>query len=285
MLLCSQEGTVGFGDTYFSHVARHVPKHPCTCGEWYDKCEPRAGIADAIRAAGTTDFEWSDLASVPIPKLFRSPLRRFWPLARSTRLPIVCALPHSARRGLFARFYRENELMINGLGLSGKYDTYFDGCKDLVRLELMRTIIPNIKILHSVRHPGAYLYHFHKRGENQYSKRLSHWARYHRHARRFAERVPADNYLAVTYEHIVRRPAEFASSFAKFVGKPPADTTDADRLRTSEIHIMGNRMRERADRVLDYSSTWRGKMPHAVEKMADDAIRDDEWYASLYNLD
>jgi hypothetical protein len=283
MLLCSQNGTVGFGDTYFSHVPRHVPKHPCTCGKWYDQCAPRADIATTITAAGTPDFAWNQLASVPIPNAFRSPLRRFWPLARSTSLPLVRAIPDAARRRLFKRYYRENELMLDGLEQSGKYDVYFDGCKDLVRLELLRSIFPEIKVLHVVRHPGAYLYHFHKLGEAMYAKRLKHWARYHRHARRFSNFITADNYLAVTYEHIVQEPAMFAGEFGEFAGKPQADTTDADRIRREDIHVMGNRMRETTERVLDYSNTWRGKMPAIAEKMADDVVRQDPWYSSLFN--
>lgn len=282
MLLCSQQGTVGFGDTYFSHVPRHYPKHPCTCGKWYDKCSPRADILAAIVADGNPGFIWDQLATVPIPGMFRSSLRRFWPLARSTSLPVVAAIPDRLRKTLFSRYYRENELMIAGLSSSGNYDVYFDGCKDLVRAELLRTLLPDIKALHVVRHPGAYLYHFHKLGEAMYAKRLSHWARYHRHARQFSDRVGEGNYMAVTYEHIVQKPAQFAGEFAAFVGNPTFDTTDADRIRRSNIHVMGNRMRETADRVLDYSNTWREKMPAAAIDLADEVVRQDSWYSSLF---
>lgn len=285
MIVCSQPATVGFGDTYFSHDPRFYPKHPCTCGEWYDKCAPRADIARAIAAGGVKDFEWGQLASVPIPNMFRNSLRRFWPLARSTSLPVVRAIPDAARKMLFARFYRENQLMLDGLGQSGNYEIYFDGCKDLVRLELLRSMVPDIKILHVVRHPGAYLYHFHKRNEYLYAKRLSHWARYHRHARHFSGLVPEENYLAVTYESIVRDPAKFVGRIAEYLSMPNANTADADRIRRSDIHVLGNRMRETVDRVVDYSDTWRGKMPESIERMVDETVQRDDWYASLYQAD
>ena len=172
--------------------------------------------------------------------------------------------------------------MVEGLEHSEKYDYYVDGCKFLVRTELLRSMIPDIKILNVVRHPGAYLYHFHKLGTVQYEKQLRHWVRYNNHARDFSQLIPTENYLAVTYEFIVQQPEEFVAQFAKFAGMSEIDSTDPGRFRKSEIHIIGNRMRETAERVLDYSNTWRGKMPASVEKIADDTIRQDSWLRSLY---
>jgi Sulfotransferase family len=282
MLLCSQPRTIGFGDTYFSHDPKHFPKHPCTCGLWYDECPPRVDSQNAIREGGFPEFEWSRAIAVPVPSFFPRRLRRFWPLMRSASLPVIRTFPHNVRTGLFGRYYRENQLMIDGLERSGKYDFYIDGSKYLVRTELLRSMIPNIKILNVVRHPGAYLYHFHKRGTAKYATQLHHWIRYNNHARYFSRLVPSENYLAVTYESIVQSPAQFLNQIAAFLGMSEINTTDPGRFRRSEIHVIGNRMRETAERVLDYSNTWRGKMPPPIEKMADDTIAQDSWLRSLY---
>ena len=50
MLMSSQPRVVGFGDTYVPPNPDHYPKHPCTCGSWYEECPPRVAIADAIRS-------------------------------------------------------------------------------------------------------------------------------------------------------------------------------------------------------------------------------------------
>ena len=88
--------------------------------------------------------------------------------------------------------------------------------------------------------------------------------------------------MAVTYESIVQQPERFLDEMEKFMGMTETHSSDRSRIRRSQVHIIGNRMRETADRVLDYSNTWRGKMPASVEEMADEAIRKDEWLRSLY---
>ena len=91
-----------------------------------------------------------------------------------------------------------------------------------------------------------------------------------------------DDYFPVTYESIVRQPEGFLAEFAKFIDVDNFDLTEANVLRRSQIHVIGNRMREDADRVLDYSNTWRGKLPAEVEKEADQIIQSDDWFSTLY---
>jgi len=283
MLLCSQPRIIGFGDTYVNSDPRHYPKFPCTCGLWYDQCPPRAAIAKAIRLGGLPDFEWDRASPGPVPKRLHWKLRQNWPLAKSASLPFVRRIPHILRKSLFRKFYLENLLMIQALANDGGYDFYFDGCKDLVRFELLRSAIENIKVLHVIRHPGAYLYHFHKLGDHQYERRLRHWTRYNQHARDMAQLVPADNYLAVTYEFIVQQPELFVSRIEKYFGMIETHTVDHARLRRSRIHVTGNRMRESADRVLDHSNDWRGKIPKSVEQVADQTVARSDWLRSLYH--
>jgi len=282
MLLCSQPRVIGFGDTYLPSDPRHYPKHPCTCGRWYDECSPRVAIRDAIHSGGITDYKWDRASAAPVPRHLPWKLRQKWPLLKSDSLPFFRGLPHALRKTLYRQFYLENTLMLQGLDETGDYDIYFDGCKSLVRTELLRSMIPNIKLLHLVRHPGAFFYHFHRNGETQYERRLRQWFRYNRHAHNFARLVPEENYLAVTYESIVQQPELFVDKMVSFMEMTETHSDDRARIRRSQIHIIGNRMRETADRVLDYSNTWRGKMPAAVEEKADEAIRKDSWLRSLF---
>ena len=92
MLLGSQPRSVGFGDTYVSHVPRHYPKHPCTCGNWYDECAPRAAAFKAIQDGGFPDCRWDNITAIPIPGWFPTRFRRFLPsrcLAHNFRFRVM----------------------------------------------------------------------------------------------------------------------------------------------------------------------------------------------------
>lgn len=283
MLMSSQPRVVGFGDTYVPPNPDHYPKHPCTCGSWYEDCPPRAAIASEIRSAGITNYSWDKATATPVPKWLPWKIRQKWPLAKSSSLPLYRGMPDALRKIIYRRFYLENTLMLHGLENTGMYDVYFDGSKSVVRTELLRSVIPDLKVVHMVRHPGAYFYHFHKLGNTQPATRLRHWFRYHHHARSLTRSMSPENVLVVTYESVVKHPEQFVKTMEGFVGMKEAHSEDRSRIRRSQVHVIGNRMRETADRVLDYSSTWRGKMPAEVEAMADEAIRQDDWLRELYS--
>lgn len=282
MLLCSQPRIVGFGDTYVAPDPAHYPQHPCTCGRWFDECPPRIAIRDAVRSGGIEDYDWDRASATPVPKWLPGKIRQIWPFVRPSSLPLFRAIPTSARNFRYRRFYLETELMLKGLEETGDYDIYIDGCKSLVRAELLRTAIPDLKVLHMIRHPGAFLYHFHRLGQLNYDKYLRRWRRYNHHARQFGKLLPGENYKAVTYESIVQDPEAFVEQMVDFMGMTEVHSEDCARIRRPQTHIIGNRMRETVDRVLDFSNTWRGKMPANVEDKANEMIARDDWLASLY---
>lgn len=280
MLLCSQPRSIGFGDTYFK---QDNPKNLCTCGVPFVECLPRCEIQNEIRLGGIDDFTWGTATAVPVPRSLSVRARKYWPLWREISLRGVRLIPRFLRRGLFGRFYLENTLMWSALEKSGRYDYYFDGCKDQVRLELLRTEIPDLKVIHMVRHPGAYLYHFLRLGEHRHIQRLHQWARYHRRARRFRDLVGARNYLAVTYEYVVQDSGAFLRDIARFLQMDEVYDTPPFLLRRSEIHIQGNKMRKTADRVLNLAHTWRGELPEELEAEANAALRRLPWAAALFD--
>ena len=283
MLMSSQPRVVGFGDTYVPPNPDHYPEHPCTCGSWYEECPPRVAIANAIRSGGIPDYSWDRATAAPVLKHLPWKLRQKWPLVKSSSLPFHRSMPDSLRRFLYRRFYLENALMLQGLEDTGMYDVYFDGSKSVVRTELLRSTIPDIRVVHMVRHPGAYFYHFHRIGDTQYEKHLRHWFHYHHHARSLTGSMAPEKVLVITYESIVKYPEQFVETMEGFVDMKQSDSSDRSLIHRSQVHVIGNQMRETADRVLDYSNTWRGKMPAEVEEMADEAIRQDSWLRELYS--
>jgi len=279
MLLCSQPRCIGFGDTYFGRQSD--PRNLCTCGVPFIECPPRCDAQREIRDGGLLDFTWGTATAVPVPRWLAVGARKYWPLTRSVSLHAVRLIPVPVRRRLFNRYYRENRLMLRGLARSGKYDIYFDGCKDPVRLELLRTEIANLKIIHMIRHPGAYVYHFYRLGERDHVRKLAQWARYHRRIRSFLELVGAENYRAITYEHVVGQPGAFLNEMAGYLGLAEVYDESPVMLHRSAIHIQGNRMRKTADRVLNLANAWRSKLPTELESLANRTLASLPWAETL----
>lgn len=281
MLLCSQPRSIGFGDTYFGGDSD--PKNMCTCGVPFLECPPRVESQTEIQQGGIKDFSWATATPVPTPRWISGNMRKHWPLSRSISLAPVMATPTWLRRRLFRKYYLENRLMLSGLARSGQYDYYFDGCKDPVRLELLKTELSGLKVIHIVRHPGAFVYHFHRLGYENPEKRLSQWIRYHSRIRSIVEDLDEKNYLAVTYEYVVEDTGSFLRDVANFLGMEKVDDSPPFLLKRSEIHIQGNSMRKTADRVLNMANKWRGNIPDHMDLEARATLQQLPWAAAMYD--
>lgn len=281
MLLCSQPRSIGFGDTYFGGDSD--PKNMCTCGVPFLECPPRVESQAEIRQGGIDDFSWATATPVPTPGWISADMRKHWPLSRAISLGPIQAMPAGVRRRLFRKFYLENRLMLSGLAKSGLYDYYFDGCKDPVRLELLRTEFNQLKVIHIVRHPGAFVYHFYRLGGKNPEKRLGQWIRYHSRIRSIVKNIDDDNYLVATYEYVVENTGSFLRDVADFLGMEKVDDSPPFMLKRDQIHIQGNRMRKTADRVLNMANKWRGKIPEHMDREARATLHKLPWAAELYN--
>ena len=201
----------------------------------------------------------------------------------SSSLSVLRMIPTSLRRVLFKKFYRENRLMVESMRDSGLYDYYFDGCKIATRVELLRTEIPNMKVVHLVRHPGAILYHDQRYGTENVNARLAHWLRFHRRCRKFQKLLGNENYLPVPYEKIVQDPTAFLRRAASFLKMTDVQLENADIIDRSKVHILGNAMREKVQRIIDYSNTWRDHVPAKRQAMATETFRKMDWVVDLYS--
>ena len=245
-------------------------------------CQPRVSIAQAIRDGGIRDFQWERMSAVPMPKKWPRSAAGYWPLSTSTLLPVMRSIPGPLRSVFFKRFYLENQLILQHLERTGEFDYYFDGCKIINRLEFLRTQIPDIKVIHMVRHPGAILYHDLKYGLTNVSPRMPLWSRYHQRARRFQTLCGPDNYLAVPYEKMVQDPGYFLHRVQAFLKMKEVHDKNPELIDRSGVHILGNRMRETVDRIIDYSNTWRDHLPQDQLQLAEDTFRNVPWVVNLY---
>jgi hypothetical protein len=173
--------------------------------------------------------------------------------------------------------------MLDYLESDGRYDYYFDGCKSLTRLELLRTEIPDLRVIHLVRHPGAILYHDQKYGIRKAPNRLERWVQYHSRAHRFQQIVGEDRYLAVPYEKIVQDPGYFLGRVSTFLGMECASDGDPAVIDRSRVHILGNAMREKVERILDFSNTWREHVPEPSQVAADKCFQGVPWIVDLFS--
>ena len=160
---------------------------------------------------------------------------------------------------------------------------YFDGSKIPSRLELLRTEIPDIKLIHMVRHPGAILYHDQRFGTYNVESRLAHWIRFQRRSRKFQSILGSDNYLAVLYEKIVQEPAIFLRRVASFLNMQDIQLDDAGFINRSKVHILGNAMRENVQQIIDYSNIWREHVPAESQTLADRTFHNEDWAVDMYN--
>lgn len=279
-LLTSQPRSIGFGDTYFDPT--NSPKHLCTCGRTFLECEPRAGIAQAIRDGGMTEFSWETMSPVPIPSSWPRARAGHWPLMASAALPAIRIIPSFARNLLFRNFYRENRLMLEYLAETGGYDFYFDGCKNINRVEFLRTRIRDLKLVHMVRHPGAIIYHDQRIGVRRVPERMALWAKYHRRSRRFLQSLGPESYIAVPYEKIVQDPEYFLTRIANFLGMNDV-ASEPQIVDRSKVHILGNRMRETVERIIDFSNTWREHVPADDQEAAEKTFEECRWAVEMYD--
>ena len=279
MLLSSQKHVVGFGDTYFS--VQNNPANLCTCGQPYVDCPVRTAISEHAKANGLPDFSFFQMPAVPTPRFLNTQQRAHWPLRKAAFLPAVRAVPTGVRRLLFRRFYLETRLMLEALEAFGDYETYFDGSKSLVRLELLRSAGQPIRALHMVRHPGAYLYHFQRKGESSLDARLRGWLRYHTRARQFRERLPAGAYKAATYESMVGDPAEFLRDIAGFLKVSEIDDSEPVMLRPESVHVIGNSMRLRSREIVNMSNRWRKHLKSDWVEAAERVVEETPWLSRL----
>ncbi len=256
MLVCSHPNVIGFGDTYnYQFVNLHETR--CTCGASPSfTCPVRIEIENQMKQRGA-DFEWLTSNPTPIFDFSRTNKKAANLSRKAGWVPLCRALPDTARLKLFSRYYRENKIFMEAMASVGDYSHYFDGCKTLLRLELLRTIFPETKVVHLIKNPNAYLHSYLKRKKLGYRAIVNGWFRYNASAHGFRDLLGSERYLLVTFEELTKNPEESLQEIYRFIDVPEREGSLDQWIEMNKIHVIGSETKNFFRQVDEKAPKWK----------------------------
>jgi hypothetical protein len=234
-------------------------QQPCSCGALLQDCAfwrrifaamaTRGGEGDVSRWGHDYRFDnrWLDLL-----------------LTRETSQPgllaareIVCQhLPMYRRR--LARIHRANVALIGAvLSQTGKR-IFLDSTKLLTRLTFLLAIPElDVKIVRLVRDARGFAASAKRRGLS-IDRAARVWRNDQVAISRALSRLPADRSMMIRYEDLCTRPHETLDALWAFCGVRPF--TPPVTVRSSDHHIIGNRMRTAGQITIRLDESWRTRL-------------------------
>lgn len=273
LLAGSRIGITGFGDTY-PIPGRDYSDARCTCGAYLPECPFRLELEEKMQQRGFSDWRW--IQSEPFPH--RSTLHRLH--IRKRALPLYRAIPSRARQNIFRQFYRETDAFLHCVYEMTNCSYYLDGCKSLIRKELLRTHLDNFKIIHLVKDPRAYVHSMLKRNKDTLGLRhvVDNWIEYNRRANQFRDMIGAENYCLVRYEDLSRDTAGTIRDVCAFLNLPAKSVSGISDAELKDIHLTGNRMRNSFHSVEDRSEDWRTQLDAETRDYVTRRVSSLDWY-------
>lgn len=273
LLSGSRIGLIGFGDTY-PVPGRDYSEAKCTCGAYVSECPFRLDLEERMHQRGFSDYRW--IRTDPFPH--RRPLHRLH--IRKRALPLYRAIPSRIRQNLFHHFYRETDGFLHCLHEMTNCGYYLDGCKSLIRQELLRTHLKNIKIIHLVKDPRAYVRSMLKRNKNSLGLRriINNWIEYNRKANQFRDMIGAENYYLLRYEKLSRDPTGTIRDIYAFLNVPVTNLSGISDAELGDTHLIGNRIRLSFRSVEDRSVDWRVHLDSKTSDYVSQCVSSLDWY-------
>ncbi|MBK5964259.1 hypothetical protein CCR95_09205 [Thiocystis minor] len=273
MLVCSHPNVIGFGDTY-NYQFLHPDDTRCTCGARPSRtCPVRIEIENKMRTSGA-DFNWITSNPTPIFDVLRTNRSAVILSRKAAWVPVFRALPDSARLRLLSDYYHENKSFMAALAKTGDYSHYFDGCKTLLRLELLRTIFPETKVVHLIKNPNAYLHSFLKRKKRRDHGIVNGWFRYNASAHDYREILGPENYLLVTFEELTKKPEQLLQEIYRFMGLPEREGSVEQWMDMAKIHVIGSETKNVFRQVDEKAPKWKtdlnaGQLAYIKKRVAE----------------
>lgn len=271
MLLGSHPSVVTFGDTYanwgtdYSDVA-------CTCGERMFDCPFRKELERRLHDKGFPAYSWGKSSAYPMQHIWQR-------LGADKRaIGLYRLLNHRLRLAVFRGFYSFNHAYLQELRDMTGATCYLDGSKSLIRLELMRAVVPSCKVIHLIRDPRGFVHSsaIKRRQHRSWRSAFRQWKHYNELAHRFRAKVGEANFLRVSFESLVRKPKETANAVLDFMGM--GWIADPDQIDPRRLHVVGNGMRLSFSGIKDRSRVWEGELEADVAEQIRREALETRWF-------
>jgi hypothetical protein len=236
-------------------------RYRCSCGSELADCAFWQRISKEMRSRG---FEFGPNRWKLAFDLGRSAGARQL-LSRSLRsnalddLRDALVLRVPAWRRELEEIARRNEAFVASvLAVTGKR-VFVDATKDPVqaRYLLSRTNL-DLHVIHLVRDAPGFVSSFIPNAGGTLDGGVRYWNRTVGHVRRLAARLPEDRFLRVRYEDLCTRTEQELARIAGFAGVTPRP--GPVDFRSSEHHVLGNRMRMESSSEIALDERWRERL-------------------------
>ncbi len=280
MLVCSHPSIIGFGDTY-NYQFVPLSETSCTCGAAPSICCPiRVAIERRMTESGGR-FSWLTSNPTPLPRLLAAHPSAVDLSRKAALLSLYRAIPVEARLKIFSSFYEETRLFFEALDAIENKTHYFDGCKVLLRLELLRTLVPETKVIHLIKNPNAYVHSFLGRRGRSLQSIVNGWIRYHAASREFQSILGDQKYMLVTFEELSANPEKTLKDIYHFIGVAARTEPFETWVNKASVHVVGSKSKNVFQRVQEKAPRWKSELRPGQIAYIERRTKDIDWLQPL----
>lgn len=220
-------------------------------------------------------FRWLTANPTPIPHFLRDQ-RIATTLIRSRRLAILYQLiPKEIKFEIFSSYYRQTDRFFKALSRIEHKSNYFEGCKSVLRAQLIVELYPETKIVHLIKNPYAYLDSCIRRVKKPYRSIVNGWVNYHNNAKDIGDHIESKSYLQITFEELTKTPQETVEKVYDFIGVPQRSQNIDQWVDPRFIHVVGSRSKNVFKTVEEKEPRWKKSLTadqmkyihHRIERM------------------
>ncbi len=237
-----------------------INTYRCSCGELLTKCGFwQAVVQETARRKiefsldnFNTHFRAEDLVC---DKAMKAAIRNsFWEGVRKILLNYFWPC-----RKKFNKIMCSNLELIDIVCKLQKAKFFLDGSKDATRLKFfLQEDSLDVKILFLLRAPMGAINSYINHNKVGLEVAIDEWLRRSKEIIYLLSRVPANQFLGISYENLCQRPNEVMGGIFEFLQLPKLDS--ALNFRSVEHHILGNAMRLKNSSEIKLDEKWKKQM-------------------------